>query len=214
MIIVVVSIYIYLWGLDMKKILSLGLILGLCVSFMIGCSDTESKKTDISAKKELSSRSETSNNKNSKQEILDSYDDEEDVKYDVDLLAEATDIESEMLDILEDLIVEYNETGDKVILVEECETYKEIFKDNIETIKNLEEETKTQETYELIQMLEEQAKIDYYTISDLSELKYEESNSWTEVYNEKKELFRKKLDEVTKKYNEILGIDESELKEE
>lgn len=195
----------------MKKIISLGFILVLCLSFMIGCSDTESTKTDISDKKELFSQSETSNNKKSKQEILDSYDDEEDVKYDVDLLAEATNIESEMLDTLENLIMEYNETGDKVTLIEECETYKEIFKDNIESIKNLKEETKTQE---LIQMLEEQAKIDYYTISDLSELKYEDSNSWTEVYNEKKELFRKKLDEATKKYNKILGVDESELKEE
>lgn len=180
----------------MEKLLSLGLILGVCGSLIAGCSSTE-----------------ISNNKKSKQEILDSYDEEEDIKYDIDLLADVSNIEHEMFDKLEGLQTKFNDTEDKATLVEECEKYKEVFKNNIETIKTLAKKTKTQETSELIQMLEEQAKIDYCQLSDLSELKYDDANSWNEIYNQKADVYRKRLKEVTKKYNEILGIDESELEQ-
>lgn len=180
----------------MKKLLSLVLILGVFVSLITGCSSTEIYSDE-----------------KSKQEILDSYDEEEDIKCDIDLLKEVSDIEYEMFDKLEGLQTEYNETEDKATLVKECEKYKEVFKNNIETIKTLAKKTKTQETSELIQMLEEQAKINYRQISDLSELKHDDANSWNEIYNKKADLYRKRLKEVTKEYNKVLGIDESELEQ-
>lgn len=74
----------------------------MCVSLITGCSSTE-----------------ISNNKKSKQEILDSYDEEENIECDIDLLEDVLNIEYEMFNKLEDLHTEFNDTEDKATLVEE-----------------------------------------------------------------------------------------------
>lgn len=171
----------------MRKIIILGismLLLGI-----VGCSnniDEKSTKVD-------------------KEDKLEIYDNEEDIEKDCALILEAMDIEENMSKQVEAIMLEYDEIDDKTVLISNSESCKEEFKENISYIKDLESRAKLNDTVELLKMIEKLYKIEYYQASDLSELKYDDVNEWSKIYNEKNSEFEKQKKKTMKLYSKRIG---------
>ena len=179
----------------MGKILKRGIILVIITTMLtivVGCNQDN---------EEL----ETSNvNANDLEKRLDSYDNEEDISYDTNLILEAMDIEEEMSSNVEEIMVTYNESQDKIELMENTQYYETVFKSNIDRIKEYKEEAKLQKTVELLEIIEELYKINYYQIVDIGNLKMEEANKWNEVYNSKLDNYNKEKSELVDLYSDMI----------